>query len=86
MNTATETFSDSDKKAEVEEFRKKIESENKLGFAGTTHAEWLQTEMKSRFCKTSENYFKGSRLKVQVKLPLKIEKWGSTYIEARGYD
>ena len=36
LNTATETFSDSDKKAEVEAFRKRIESENKLGsFAST---------------------------------------------------
>ena len=36
LNTATETFSDSDKKAEVEAFRKKIESENKLGSFGGT--------------------------------------------------
>merc|ERR1719365_469596 len=36
LNTATETFSDSDKKAEVEAFRKKIESENKLGSFGCT--------------------------------------------------
>ena len=35
---------------------------------------WLLTEIKPRFCKTSENYFLGSHLKVQVKLPLKIEK------------
>ena len=36
LNTATETFSDSAKKSEVEAFRQKIESENKLGsFAGT---------------------------------------------------
>ena len=48
--------------------------------------QWLQTEIKPRFCKTSENYFSGCHLKVQVKLPLKIEKWGSTYIGSRGYD
>ena len=36
LNTATETFSDSDKKAEVEAFRKRIESENKLGSFGST--------------------------------------------------
>ena len=35
---------------------------------------WLQTEIKPRFRKTSENYYSGSHLKVQVKLPLKIEK------------
>ena len=36
--------------------------------------EWLQTEMKPRFCITSVNYFSCFHLKVQVKLPLKIEK------------
>ena len=48
--------------------------------------QWLQTEIKPRFCKTSENYFSGSHLKVQVKLPLKSKKRGSTYIGSRGYD
>ena len=48
--------------------------------------EWLQTEMKPRFCITSVNYFSCFHLKLQVKLPLKIEKWGSAYIGSRGYD
>jgi len=37
-------------------------------------SQWLWTEIKPRFCKTSENYFFGDHLKVQAKLPIKIEK------------
>ena len=48
--------------------------------------QWLQTEIKPRFCKTSEHYFLHSHLKVLVKLPLKIEEWGSCYIGSRDYD
>ena len=48
--------------------------------------DWLWTEIKPRFCKTSEKYFFGNSLKEQVKLPLKIEKWGWNYIGSRGYD
>ena len=48
--------------------------------------EWHQTEIKPRICKTSEHYFLNSHLKVLVKLPLKIEKWGSCYVGSRDYD
>ena len=48
--------------------------------------EWFQTEIKPRFCKTSENYFFGFYPKVRVKLPLKIEIWGSAYAGSRSYD
>ena len=46
---------------------------NPSRYRGQFH-DWLKTEIKPRFCRTSENYFSGSHLKVQVKLPLKIEK------------
>ena len=36
LNTVTETFSDAAKRSEVEAFRNKIESENKLGSYGNT--------------------------------------------------
>ena len=36
LNTVTETFSDAAKRSEVEAFRRKIESENKLGSYGNT--------------------------------------------------
>ena len=36
LNTVTETFSDAAKRSEVEAFRTKIESENKLGSYGNT--------------------------------------------------
>ena len=50
------------------------------------HREWLRTEIKPRFCKTSEHYFLSSHLKVLVKLPQKIEEWGSGYLGSRDYD
>ena len=36
LNTVTDSFSDATKKSEVEAFRNKIESENKLGSYGNT--------------------------------------------------
>ena len=50
-----------------------------------SNMQWLQTEIKPRFCKTSEHYFLSSHLKVLVKLPLKIEEWGSGYLGSRDY-
>ena len=42
--------------------------------------------MKPRFCITSEHYFLSSHLKVLVKLPRKIEEWGSGNVGSRDYD